>query len=68
MPLVLIITESLDRNLMPLDHFIIMNSHKLGIIGLNLQIAPHLFIQLMLIDQFIGFQQKIPLKTFSDRV
>ena len=50
MPPVLIITENLDHNLMPLDHFIIMNSHKLGIIGLNFQIAPHLFIQPMLID------------------
>ena len=68
MPLVIIITESLDHNLMPLDPFIIMNSHKLGIIGLNLQIAPYLFIELMLIDQFIGFQQQIPLKTFLDRV
>ena len=52
MPPVLIITESLDHNLTPLDHFIIMNSHKLG---LNLQIAPHLSIQLMLIDQFIPY-------------
>ena len=48
------ITESLDYNLSTLDHFIIMNSHKLGIIGLNLQIAPHLSIQLMLIHQFIS--------------
>ena len=68
MPPVLIITESLDRNLMPLDRFIITNSHKLVIIGPNLQIVPHLFIQLMLIDQFIGSQQKIPHKTFLDRV
>ena len=51
----------------PRPHFIIMNSHKLGIIGLNLQTAPHLFTQLMLIDLFTGFQQKIPLKTFLDR-
>ena len=29
--------------------------------------SPHLFTQLMLIDQFIGSQQKIPLKTFLDR-
>ena len=50
---VLIITESLDHNLIPLDIFITTNSHKLGIIGLNLQIAPHLFSQLMLIDQFM---------------
>ena len=63
----LIITESIDHNLMPLDHFIIMNSQKLGIIGLNLQIAPHLFTQLMLTDQFIGSQQKIPLQIFFDR-
>ena len=68
MPLVLIITESLDHNLMPLDRFIITNSHKLVIIGPNLQTVPHLFIQLMLIDQFTGSQQKIPLKTFLDRV
>ena len=67
-PPVLIITESLDHNLIPLDRFIIMNSHKLGIIGPNLQIVPHLFTHLMLIDLFIGSQQKIPLKTFSDRV
>ena len=64
MPLVLIITESLDRNLMPLDHFIITNSHKFGIIGLNLRLVLHLFTQLMLIDQFTCSQQKIPLKTF----
>ena len=44
---VLIITESVDNNLIPLDHFITTNSHKLGIIGLNLQIVPHLFTQLM---------------------
>ena len=30
--------------------------------------SPHLFTQLMLIDQFTGSQQKIPLKTFLDRV
>ena len=50
-----------------IDHFIIMDSHKLGIIGLNLQTAPHLFTQLMLIDQFIGFQQEILLPVFFDR-
>ena len=61
-PLVLIITESLDRNLMPLVRFIITNSHKLVIIGPNLQIVPHLFTHLMLIDLFIGSQQKYPSK------
>ena len=66
MPLVLIITESLDRTLMPLDHSII-NNHKPGITGPNLQIALHLFTQLMLIDLFTDFQRKIPLKTFLDR-
>ena len=65
---VLTITESLDHNLMPLDRFILTNSHKLVIIGPNLQTVPHLFIQLMLIDQFTGSQRKIPLKTFLDRV
>ena len=37
---VLTITESLDHNIMLLDHFITRNSHKLKIIGVNLQIAP----------------------------
>ena len=67
MPPVLIVAESLDHNLLLLDHFITMNSQKLGIIGPNLQIAPHLFTQLMLTDKFIGSQQKLPLQTFVDR-
>ena len=65
--LVLKINESLDHNLTLLDHFITMNSNKFGIIGPNLQIAPHLFAQLMFLDQFIGSQQNKPLQNILDR-